>query len=487
MMRPRSQSFRSPAENNRNRTSDLRASSSQMSSSGWLFNRGGKVNTATSMKNEQFQFFRYEGKKGNAESSASPQQQQLRVQEIAQSHCIEQRFLSKMRESGVVTSAGYQAVLHDFVASDRKVDQTTTTAAAGSNQIPGSATSTRIDRRAQMLEFRKSSSRRSSSRRRSSNRRGSSLRFSSFFTACGSSHEDEDFAFCNDVSENTAASDGRADIINAHRRSCRRGSSRRFGSFFTATAGDDNYDDFFDCDKSNRVEANIAPLRRSVQLTQEEMEYIENAVNDYDHSSRRWAMQSSLSITSSLSDSIHSNGEHGEDDEGNIQRLEMRIEDVGKNSTLPTNGRTLRRCGSNTSLNLNDIFDGIEAALERSPTTFPTASNEQIHTSDGAEVSANTRRTCTESVNFDPSKSKDDVASKSKEQETCEEQERSTLESSESSCNLDDCGWLPWPERRGSIMEGKDIESCHNLLALDGDNSFLPWPESPKNGRALAA
>lgn len=480
MMR-RSQSFRSPAENNSNRTSDLRASSSQMSS---LFNRGGKVNNATSMKNDQFLL--HGAKKGNAESStcttASPQQQKLRVQEIAQSHCTEQRFLSKMRESGVVTSAGYQAVLHDFVASDRKVDQTSAAAAAAAD----STQSTNVDRRAEMCKANSSSWRASSRRRSSSRLRGSSLRFSSFFSTCASSYEDEDLAFAIDASENTAASatisDGRTEMTNVNRRSCRRGSSRRFGSFFTAH---DNDDFFFDCESTNRVEANIAPLRRSVQLAQEEMEYIENAVsNDYDHPSRQWAMQSSSSITSSLSDSIHSNEEH-DGDEGSIQRLEQRIEDVGKNSTLPRHG-SLRRCGSNSSPNLNEIFDGIEAAIERSSNTFPPPSKEQTHSSDeaaeAAVVSANTRRNCTESVNFDPFKSKNNVTSKSKEQETFEEQERSTSESSESSCNLDDCGWLPWPERRGSIKEGKDIKSC-----LDNDYSFLPWPESPKNGRALAA
>jgi hypothetical protein len=163
------------------------------------------------------------------------------------------------------------------------------------------------------------------------------------------------------------------------------------------------------------------------------------------------------------------------DDEGNIQRLEKSIEDGREKSTLPRHGR-------NTSLNLEEIFDGIEAALEMSSSTFPNPSKEQTHSSDEAAeavVSTNTRRNCTESVNFDPSKSKNNVASKSKKQETFEEQERSSLNSSESSCNLRDCGWLPWPERRGSIMEGKDLD--------DNDNSFLPWPESPRNDRALAA
>eukprot|EP00574_Skeletonema_japonicum_P003205 CAMPEP_0201725466 /NCGR_PEP_ID=MMETSP0593-20130828/8858_1 /ASSEMBLY_ACC=CAM_ASM_000672 /TAXON_ID=267983 /ORGANISM="Skeletonema japonicum, Strain CCMP2506" /LENGTH=378 /DNA_ID=CAMNT_0048216863 /DNA_START=163 /DNA_END=1296 /DNA_ORIENTATION=+ len=378
-----------------------------------------------------------------------------------------------MRESGVVTSAGHQAVLHDFVASDRKVDenQTATATAADSTQLPGSTTSTKVDRGAEMFKARISSSWRSSSRRRTS-----SLRFSSFFTACVSSHEDEDLTFCNDASENTATSatitDGKSDVINVNRRSCRRGSSRRFGSFFTAITGDDN-DVLLDSDGSNRVEANIAPLRRSVQLTQEEIEYIQNAANDYDHPSQRWTMQSSLSIASSLSGSIHVNGEH--DDEGNIQRLEKSIEDGREKSTLP-------RYGSNTSLNLDEIFDGIEAALEMSSSTFPNPSKEQTRSSDEAaeaDVSTNTRRNCTESVNFDPSKSKNNVASKSKKQETFEEQERSFLDSSGSSCNLGDCGWLPWPERRGSIMEGKDLD--------DNDNSFLPWPESPRNDRALAA
>ena len=448
-MMSRSQSTRripAEAESSSNRTSDLRGSLSLsfMSSSGW-FNKG-KVDNTTSMKNEEFG---YEPKKAHAESStgttATPQQQQLRVQEITQSHCLEQRFLSKMRESGVVTSAGYQEVLRDFVASDRKVPQTD--AVAADNESPGT-TSIKMDRRAEMLKARKSSSRRSSSRR-----------FSSFFTACPSSYEDEDFAFINDVSETTAASapitDGRAEMLNSRRRSCRRGSSRRFGSFFTAAFDDD---DLFDSDNSNRVETNIAPLRQSVQLTQDQIDYIQNAADDD-------VSQSSLSITSSLSDSIHINSDH--DDERSIERLEKRIEDGNRNASLSP------RQDSSTSLNLEEVFDGIEESLVILSSTLFIPSKEQTHSSDQAaeaEVSVYTG-----SIHFDPTHSKKNAAS------TSEEQERSNLGSSESSCTLDECAWLPWPERRPSIVEDKNNE------ALSDDNSFLPWPESPRNGRAMAA
>jgi len=452
-MMSRSQSLRripAEAESSSNRTSDLRGSLSFMSSSGW-FNKG-KVDNTTSMKNEEFGFgfgFGYEPKKANAESStrttATPQQLQLRVQEITQSHCLEQRFLSKMRESGVVTSAGYQAVLQDFVASDRKVPQTD--ASAADNKSPGT-TSIKIDRRAEMLKARKSSSRRSSSRR-----------FSSFFTACASSYEDEDFAFINDVSETTAASapiaDGRAEMLNSRRRSCRRGSSRRVGSFFTANAFDD--DDLFDSDNSNRVETNIAPLRQSVQLTQEQIDYIQNAADDDDS-------HSSLSITSSLSDSIHINSDH--DDERSIERLEKRIEDGNRNASISP------RQDSSTSLNLEEVFDGIEESLAILSSTLLIPSKKQTHSSDQADEEV---PVYTASINFDPTHSKKNAAS------TSEEQERSNLGSSESSCTLDECAWLPWPERRPSIMEDKNNE------ALSDDNSFLPWPESPRNGRAMAA
>mmetsp|Transcript_25330 Transcript_25330/g.38301 ORF Transcript_25330/g.38301 Transcript_25330/m.38301 type:complete len:456 (+) Transcript_25330:76-1443(+) len=447
----RSQSTRRiPAEAESNRTSDLRGSLSLsfMSSSGW-FNKG-KVDSTTSMKNEEFG---YEPKKAHAESStgttATPQQQQLRVQEITQSHCLEQRFLSKMRESGVVTSAGYQAVLRDFVASDRKGPQTD--AAAADNESPGT-TSIKIDRRAEMLKARKSSSRRSSSRR-----------FSSFFTACPSSYEDEDFAFINDVSENTAASapiaDGRAEMLNSRRRSCRRGSSRRFGSFFTAAFDDD---DLFDSDSGNRAETNIAPLRQSVQLTQEQIDYIQNAADDDDDS------QSSLSITSSLSDSIHINNDH--DDERSIERLEKRIEDGNRNASISP------RQDSSTSLNLEEVFDGIEESLAILSSTLLIPSKHSSDQAAEAEVPVYTA-----SINFDPTHSKKNAAS------TSEEQERSNLGSSESSCTLDECAWLPWPERRPSIVEDKDNDSRATKQALYDDNSFLPWPESPRNGRAMAA
>ena len=66
------------------------------------------------------------------------------------------------------------------------------------------------------------------------------------------------------------------------------------------------------------------------------------------------------------------------------------------------------------------------------------------------------------------------------------EQDRDTVESSDSFCTYDDCAWLPWPERRGNIIEDKDDESCATGQPLYDDN-FLPWPETPRNGRAVAA
>lgn len=280
-------------------------------------------------------------------ASSQQQQQQLWVQEITQSHCLEQSFLSKMRESGVVTSAGYQAVLQDFVASANRSRQADNDAAATTDntKLSYDPKSTKIDRRAEMLKARKSSSRRSSA-----GRGGSSRRFSSFLTACQFSHDAEEFAFGNDAPETTTTSasitDRRAEMLNVRRRSSsRRGSSRLFGSFFTAFASDDN-DDFLDRDNSNRVEgndyeANIAPLKRSVLATQEQIECIQNLANEYDDSSHRW------SIASSLSDSIHVNSNH--DDEGNRERrLEKRTEYGSRKSALPSRD-------SNTSLNPEEI------------------------------------------------------------------------------------------------------------------------------------
>jgi len=455
MMR-RSQSFgRFPAEDSSNRRSDFRGSSSF---------RFHKRRASSSMKHEQ----------ANAESStltaaSSQQQQQLRVQEITQSHCLEQRFLSKMRESGVVTSAGYQAVLQDFVASANRTRQAND-AAAAENMKPSCATaSTKIDRRAEMLKARKSSSRRSSSGW------GSSRRFSSFLTACAPSCDDEDFAFGNDAPETTAASattsDGRTEMLNVRRRSSsRRGSSRLFGSFFTAFAGD-NYDDFLDRDNSNRetndYEANIAPLKRSVKATQEQIEYLQNIVNEYDDSSHRW------SIASSLSDSIHVNSEY--DDEGDRERLEKRIEYDSNKSILP----------NRDTLNLEEnCFRGAEGALGIS-SALPIPSQEQSHSSD--EAADVTRRNFTASVNFVPAESNKNAAPKSEEQcDASVEQDPGTSASSDSVCTLDDCVWLPWPEQSGSIIEDKDDESCATGQPLYDDN-FLPWPETPRNGRALAA
>ena len=325
MMR-RSQSFsRFPAEDNSNGRSDLRGSSS------FRFQK----KRSSSLKHEQAKT-----ESSTLTAASSQQQQQLRVQEITQSHCLEQSFLSKMRESGVVTSAGYQAVLQDFVASANRSRQADNddAAAANENMKPSyDPKPTKIDRRAEMLKARKSSSRKSSS-----GWGGSSRRFSSFLTACQFSHDAEEFAFGNDAPETTATSasitDRRAEM--RRRSSSRRGSIRLFGSFFTAFAGDDN-DDFLDRDNSNRVEgndyeANIAPLKRSVITTQEQIECIQNLANEYDDSSHRW------SIASSLSDSIHVNSNH--DDEGNREWLEKRTEYGSRKSALPSRD-------SNTSLN----------------------------------------------------------------------------------------------------------------------------------------
>jgi hypothetical protein len=445
--------------NNNSNKANSKASSSFLSSTatGWFNNGKADNNMLSSMTHEMM--LQYEPRKrsvshrtsiGSCCSNTSPpqqqqQQQQLLAQEITQSHCVEQRFLSKMRESGVVTSAGYQAVLHDFLTnSDREISRTD---AAADN----------IDRRAELCQARKASSYRSS-------RRGSSRRFSSFFTACASSCDDEDFlvaaaasAFSNEAPDATTIAsstliDKRAEMLNARRRSSRRGSSRRFGSFFTA---DDNGDDFLGYDASDNVEANIAPPRRSIELTQEQIEYVQSAVNGYDNPSQRWRMQSSSSIASSLSDSIRINSDY--DDEGSIERLEKCIE--GGNKSKPA---SIPRRDSDKSLNLEDIFDGTEGSQAIVPAVEFT------------------RRTYTASDKFDDPKS-----TKNKALSSSDQQERSNFESSESSSILDDCAWLPWPERRESIVEDKDNEAT--MQALYDDNSFLPWPDTPRNGRALAA
>ena len=440
----RSQSVsRFPGENNSKRKSDLTGSLSIHSASGW-FNRG-KVNNRTSPSTQ-----RDEQKNAEWSTLTASSRQQARVQEIAQSPSLEQRFLSKIRESGVVTSAGYQAVLLDCVAGDR-IRQTddSDAAAATENIMKSSATTSKIiDRRAEMHKTRKSSSRTSSSGW------GSGRRFSSFFTACSYSHDDEDLAFGNNDAPETSVADRRAEMLNGGRQtSSRRGSRRLFGSFFTAV--DD--DDFSYLDNSNRVDANIAPLRRSatVQSTQEAIECNQLVADEYDDSSHRW------SITSSLSDSIHVNSKQG-GDEGDRERLEKHDR---KKSDLQSRG-------SNTSLNLEENCQ------------------KQDHSSDQAaeaKASANTRRNFTASVNFDPAQSTKNAASKSEEEEASVEQDSGTLEASESFCNLDDCAWLPWPERRECIIEDKDNESCASGQPLYDDNSFLPWPDSPRNGRALAA
>lgn len=469
-------------------------SSSFMTSSGW-FSKGKADNTSSTTNEATLKYQPQKAKSSRRRSSrasigsssaddhqtSSPQEQQkLRVQEIRQSHCLEQSFLSKMRESGVMTSAGYQAVLHDFLVSDREVTTATAVSGASNKEAQKSTSSTKIDRRAEMLKARKLSSKRSSCQG------GSSRRFSSFFTACASYCDDEDLLaaaadFSNDAPDTTtAASATIVDRRGEMRRSSRKNSSRRFGSFFTAAGGGNDDEDFLlDLDHSDRVEANIAPLKRSIQLTQEQIDYVQSAANDYDNLSRRWTMQSSsISMASSLSDSIHISSDR-DDDEGSIERLEKCIESGGSKDA------SLSKRDSSNSLNLEDIFDGTEGSRAvLSPMPPPVPSDEKPSSaSDEAtsEVSTtDTRRKCTASVNFDPTQCKKNEAPSSSEQ-----QEKSNLESSESS--IDECVWLPWPEQHESTVEDKDNESFATKQTLYDDNSFLPWPDSPVNGRAKDA
>ena len=385
------------------------------------------------------------------------EQRTIRAQEIPQSHSLEQRFLSKMRESGVVTSAGYKAVLHDFLTSDRDLRNNNNNDTSPAEEVTPKAEGA-IDRRAEMLKARKRSS-----------RRGSSRRFGSFFTACASSYnDDEDLlvaaaaeAFNDDTAPDrttTASSsnitdnhvtDRRAEFIKSGRKqssSSRRGSTRLFGSFFTACADDHDTDFDFNASYRNCTAENIAPLRRSNSSQKEciqssSVEKEDEMASVVDHHDQLSSCSPHWSIASSLSDSIHIVNSDNDDDD------ELRMERCGGNDVV------LPRQGSCNSLNLEDIFDGSQGSHVMKPTRSSSSISEQ------------------------------------------QEQRKSSLETPESSSStLDECGWLPWPEQKKdcNVVEGeiiKDDESDIAVMALYGDDefSFLPWPDTPKNGRATAA
>lgn len=386
-----------------------------------------------------------------------PQAEQptIRAQEIPQRHSLEQRFLSKMRESGVVTSAGYKAVLHDFLTSDRDLHKNTNNNTSPAEEVTPTSEGV-IDRRAEMLKARKRSS-----------RRGSSRRFGSFFTACASSYNDDEDLFIaaaaeafdddnvpdrttttlSSVNNNDDVTDRRAEFINSGRKgSSRRGSTRLFGSFFTACTDDHDTDFDFNASYRNCTAENIAPLRRSNSSQKEcfqssSVEKEEEVASVVDHHDQLSSCSPHWSIASSLSDSIHIvNSDDDDDDELRLERCE------GKNVAL-------ERQDSCNSLNLEDIFDGSQGSHVMKPTRSSSSISEQ------------------------------------------QEQRKSSLESPESSSStLDECGWLPWPEQKKdcNVVEGeiiKDDESDIAVMALYGDDefSFLPWPDTPKNGRATAA
>jgi hypothetical protein len=422
------------------------------------------------------------------------EQPTIRAQEIPQSHSLEQRFLSKMRESGVVTSAGYQAVLHDFLTSDRDLHNNNSSSSSSNNNTSPAEEVTPtdegiIDRRAEMLKARKRSS-----------RRGSSRRFGSFFTACASSYnDDEDLlvaaaaeAFNDDtapdrttatlssVNNNDDVTDRRAEFINSGRKgSSRRGSTRLFGSFFTACADDHDNDFNFNASYRNCTAENIAPLRRSnssqiecIQSSSVEKEEEVASVVDHHHDqlsscSQHW------SIASSLSDSIHIVNSDN-DDELRMKRCEG-------------NDVALQREDSCNSLDLEEIFDGTEGSHVMKPTPSKENSTSSTHDNPTQKDDGTSCNDCTKKSKMIESSSSSSLSISE------QEQRKSSLESSSST--LDECGWLPWPEQKkdGDAREGeiiKDDGSDIAVVPLYGDDefSFLPWPDTPKNfGRATAA
>jgi hypothetical protein len=421
------------------------------------------------------------------------QQTTIRAQKIPQSHSLEQRFLSKMRESGVVTSAGYRAVLHDFLTSDKDLHNSNKNDNTFSAEEVTPPAEGIIDRRAEMLKARKRSS-----------RRGSSRRFGSFFTACASSYnDDEDLlvaATAEIFNDDTApdrtttalssvnnnddvTTDRRAEFINSGRKgSSRRGSTRLFGSFFTACADDHDTDFDFNASYRNCTAENIAPLRRS---NSSQIEYIQSSsvekeeeevtsVVDHHHDQPSSSFSPHWSIASSLSDSIHIVNSDNDDDELRMERCE------GNDMALP-------RQDSCNSLNLEDIFDGTEGSHVMKPSTRGVSSEESTTSSSARQKATHDGTSC----NNCTKKSKSSSSSISEQQE----QKKTSLESPDSSSStLDECGWLPWPEQKkdnGNVTEGetKDDGSDIAVMPLYGDDecSFLPWPDTPKNGRATAA
>ncbi len=432
------------------------------------------------------------------------EQPTIRAQEIPQSHSLEQRFLSKMRESGVVTSAGYQAVLHDFLTSDRDLHNNNSSNNNNNTSPAEEVTPTAegvIDRRAEMLKA-----------RRRSSRRGSSRRFGSFFTACASSYnDDEDLlvaaaaeAFNDDtapdrtttalssVNNNDDVTDRRAEFINSGRKgSSRRGSTHLFGSFFTACADDHDTDFDFNASYRNCTAENIAPLRRSnssqiecIQSSSVEKEE-EEVASVVDHHDQLSSCSPHWSIASSLSDSIHIVNSDN-DDELRMERCE------GNEVALP-------RQDSCNSLDLEDIFDGTEGShvmkstrgvsSEENNTTSSSSRQKATQHHPTQQDDGTSCNVCT--GDFLVIESSSSSISISEQQE----QRKSGLESAESSSStLDECGWLPWPEQKtdGSAKEAeiKDDGSDIAVMPLYGDDefSFLPWPDTPpKNGRATAA
>eukprot|EP00581_Thalassiosira_minuscula_P031455 CAMPEP_0183785104 /NCGR_PEP_ID=MMETSP0739-20130205/66332_1 /TAXON_ID=385413 /ORGANISM="Thalassiosira miniscula, Strain CCMP1093" /LENGTH=488 /DNA_ID=CAMNT_0026029099 /DNA_START=207 /DNA_END=1672 /DNA_ORIENTATION=- len=158
---------------------------------------------------------------------------------------------------------------------------------------------------------------------------------------------------------------------------------------------------------------------------------------------------------------------------------------------------SIERVDSDTSLDLQDVFDGTEGSCLLSPPFAPEASPKLKEPHAGSDVLTEACTTLSRldtlsagletlsvgfgEVNFDP----DTVTTTGTESV----KDFDEVEEPSEQSDTDEFGWLPWPEK----SDNDDICSDDGDLLVSfkpmrrGSDSFLPWPDSPRNNRARAA
>eukprot|EP00571_Detonula_confervacea_P004628 CAMPEP_0172330388 /NCGR_PEP_ID=MMETSP1058-20130122/61376_1 /TAXON_ID=83371 /ORGANISM="Detonula confervacea, Strain CCMP 353" /LENGTH=407 /DNA_ID=CAMNT_0013047599 /DNA_START=41 /DNA_END=1264 /DNA_ORIENTATION=- len=242
-------------------------------------------------------------------------------------------------------------------------------------------------------------------------------------------------------------------------------------------------------DSSNEIHGNIAPRRSSqvAALTQEQRSsLLQEPQEDQDK------MRDSFFASIERLDK-NNHCRHCTQDDDDASNNSVCSQDSLLSSSSPKDNAndcpSLFRRESSKSLTLEDIFDGMEGP--RLLTSPPSPCKKSQARSDAlTDASATLSRLDSlfigiSKVNFDPDTINVNASKNEKSKDA--EDLKSSAHSSEYS-DTDNCGWLPWPERKDDDSSSNtDEDLLESFHSSDQECSFLPWPDVPMNNRARAA